>query len=159
MASMKPSGKIHVDGVHFYEELDERVVRLVAALNSLPSVYTISSCGGHRKPDKVQVGAGEFRVRFSLTKPTAGPTLRLIDDAISTIDWRRLTITEQGCWPRVTYELNGSDGVDPDELAYTLEFLRAENGTEDEDTPGMNDVERPNDRCRAGREVSGNGFS
>ena len=89
MAHMKPSGKIHADGVHFYEELDDRVVRLVAALNSLPCVSTISSCGGHRKPDKVQVGAGEFRVRFNSTAPADCQSLRLINRAISQVDWDR----------------------------------------------------------------------
>ncbi|MCG8405452.1 MAG: hypothetical protein MI923_09665 [Phycisphaerales bacterium] len=145
MARIKPSGKIHVEGVHFYEELDERVVRLVAALNSLHGVYTISSCGGHRKPDKLQVSVGEFRVSFIMTTASVSPFLRLIHEAIRKVDIGRLVIKKHGSGPRVTYELKGSDGVDPDEMASALESFVAKNPALGQ---GSYRIDRPSSRVR-----------
>lgn len=47
-------------------EIDERVSRLVHALDDIDSVQTFSSCGGHEEPKPGQTEEGTFYVNFYL---------------------------------------------------------------------------------------------
>ena len=47
-----------------YGLLDENIEPLVVALNSLPGVKTIGSCGGHKNPSSIQRPEGEWFVSF-----------------------------------------------------------------------------------------------
>jgi hypothetical protein len=64
-------------------QIDKRVVRLVDALNTLPGVTTVSSCGGHRRPALGQVGPGRFYVSLDISRRQA--TWRSLETILVTI--------------------------------------------------------------------------
>jgi tRNA(Phe) wybutosine-synthesizing methylase Tyw3 len=43
-------------------EVDDNMVNLVEIMNTIPGMFTFSSCGGHENPDGGQVAAGQFTV-------------------------------------------------------------------------------------------------
>ena len=51
--------------------IDENVRALVELLNTLPGIRTRASCGGHAKPDSIQVPLGHWWVGFAVA-PTRG---------------------------------------------------------------------------------------
>ena len=53
--------------------IDENVRALVELLNTLPGIRTRSSCGGHAKPNSIQVPLGHWWVGFTVA-PTRGGT-------------------------------------------------------------------------------------
>lgn len=54
------------DIIENVSEPDENVRDLLTVLESLPGVYTNSSCGGHREPTDDQLNENEFYVDFCL---------------------------------------------------------------------------------------------
>jgi hypothetical protein len=57
-----------LDGI----EVDERVRGLVAVLNTIPGVWTLSSCGGHKRPRRSQVGSKKFQVSLTIDQNRQG---------------------------------------------------------------------------------------
>jgi len=51
--------------------IDENIRTLVELLNTLPGIRTRSSCGGHAKPNSIQVPLGHWWVGFTVA-PTRG---------------------------------------------------------------------------------------
>lgn len=49
-----------------YDEMDANIVGLAKVLNSFDGIYTISSCGGHKRNKSFQLPAGNWEVTFKL---------------------------------------------------------------------------------------------
>lgn len=108
-------------------DIDDRVARLVVALNELPDVCTLSSCGGHEDPGRGQVGAGEFIVELDIEKTRAGwHGVEMITEAIwcSKNDLHRLELTTWWNGDSLCFELRGEDGADPDAMADEISMGR-----------------------------------
>ena len=48
--------------------LDKNIVPLVDALNDLPGMETLASCGGHEQPDELQCPVNEWFVSFQVER-------------------------------------------------------------------------------------------
>jgi hypothetical protein len=114
------------------EELDlhPKMKRLVAALNGCPGIHTISSCGGHIRPDPGHAPAGEFNVCFTV-QPSAG-------------GWRSFELILSACgadakivawWAAedhlpgaVAFQLEGRGESTPDRMAAVIELARPLSG-------------------------------
>jgi hypothetical protein len=117
-------------------KFDERVVRLVEALNAIPGLYTFSSCGGHEQPTGSQVSRDKFNINFDLQRTFRGwNALALVAFAIqkcsepeklSLSPW----INSDGSYdPKcLCFELSGRRFADPTKLAQILEVLLVELG-------------------------------
>jgi hypothetical protein len=114
--------------------IDERVKFLVDVLNSLPGIETFSSCGGHDNPAKSQCPADEFYVCFGLRELKKGMrSLRRIAWAALcfpggeggkvdlTVWWNGDEEQDPAESMPLSFELRGSEGADPDELATLIE--------------------------------------
>lgn len=102
------------------QRIERRVKKLVEALNSLPCVKTISSCGGHKAPGEYQLPADSFYVDFCLEETAmAWESLARIIDAAQETDSLNINITAwlDGC---VRFDLRGTGGADPDQMAAHL---------------------------------------
>ena len=55
-----------------YQELDKNIVNLVKVINSFEDIYTIGSCGGHKKPKSYQLPDGEWNVIFKVHNSKSG---------------------------------------------------------------------------------------
>lgn len=53
-------------------DLDGNLRRLVVALNKIPGVKTLGSCGGHKDPKPYQMPEGQFFIRFDIAKNATG---------------------------------------------------------------------------------------
>jgi hypothetical protein len=121
---MQKTGKIQGDGIHCYEELDGRVQRLVAVINNLPGLRTVTSCGGHQRADNHQVGKGEFRVRVQPTGASALRSLAIIQQARVRVSQESIEVKMLAAEPEYIYEVSGTDNVDPDALASAMETVQ-----------------------------------
>jgi len=110
-------------------EYDQRLKKLIGALNDLPDVYTISSCGGH--PDQEgrenPMPEGHFYIQF-IVEPTEKGFLSLgvIDLAARNVDPDRLVVQVLNTTdsPRlVMFHILGRDGADPDAVAKEVRAL------------------------------------
>jgi len=118
--------------------LDPNILRLVRALNSLPAVWTFSSCGGHENPSAGQEGPGEFNINFHLDQNRRGwKSLKFIQWAIQETEGDLDERIRLDVWvdpgedendPRagiLCFQVKGHPGADPNELAEILEELAA----------------------------------
>lgn len=53
-------------------KLDANIVDLVNALNALPAVTTLGSCGGHKQPEPGQLPEGSWYVTFNIAATRDG---------------------------------------------------------------------------------------
>lgn len=116
-------------------QIDERVKFLVDVLNSLPGIETFSSCGGHENPDTTsQCPADEFYVRFAVRESQEGMrSLRRLGWATLCFPGGEDGLVDLSVWWKddeeegpaesvpLSFELYGSEGADPDELAALIE--------------------------------------
>lgn len=118
-----------VDGID-YDTIDERVRKLVRAMNRVPGVYTFSSCGGHPEPRAGQSSEGEFDISFDVRRRSEGwRALGLISAAIlETEDWGKVQVV---AWcsgqtaETLAFSLEGRGFADPDDLARAIDrFVR-----------------------------------
>ena len=120
-------------------EQDERVARLVHALDAFPGVESYSSCGGHPPPlEESQCPANEFFVCFDVGREERGwRALEFIAWAAAEAADGAKEIATSGTpsarvitWVKsdepgvgtVSFELSGTD-FHPDEVAILLEAL------------------------------------
>src|ERR1043165_4096757 len=107
---------------------DPRVRNLVDVLNSLPGVYTFSSCGGHE--DNGHSGrcpADEFYVNIELDGAPGLHSLGIIAFAAAEVDFENIAVVvwsntdeAEHAGEAVGFEIYGIDGVDPDALAAAI---------------------------------------
>jgi hypothetical protein len=123
-----------------YDELDPSIVSLVRAINALPGIWTIGSCGGHEEGGSLPSDLYEVMFQFEIDgdrRPTAEAwqafeylawfadecgdlSLRVwADMGQAIVPWRR-TRPEPG--RTVMFELSGfrEGGDEPDHRAYCL---------------------------------------
>ena len=110
-------------------EVDERVKKLVNAIQDLPDVYPCSSCGGHADLEHRENPAPEgcFYVQF-IAEPTEKGFLSLgiIDLAARNIDNDNLAVKVLNCTdsPRlVMFQILGKNRADPDAVANEIRSL------------------------------------
>jgi hypothetical protein len=101
-------------------QIDERVRPLVEALNCIPSVFTISSCEGHKNPNKAQVDANTFYVDFGVRRRGGLDALSLIARVCGEFRGLELTAWYDG---GLRWDLRGHD-IDPEEVAEAIWFMR-----------------------------------
>jgi hypothetical protein len=118
--------------------IDERVRELVVVLNSVPQIYTFSSCGGHPEPLLGgQVPSGEFYVCFELEAaneqgfptPVGWESLRRIAEATLPF-FPSVDVTAWDNGGVLNFDIRGGDNVDPDRVA--AEIARLVHGAADE---------------------------
>ena len=106
-------------------KIDRKVARLVKLLNSLPGVFTNSSCGGHAKQTNVsQCPANEWYVDFELTPhQMAWESLGLIALVATELSTDEFSITLK-VWHDggIRFDLRGID-VPADDFASAVEQM------------------------------------
>ena len=112
------------------DEIDERVRKLVDALNRIPHLETFSSCGGHENQTRGQLPAGQFCVHLKIRRTKDGwNAVEVLADAMA-MDRQRIrlipTISDGALFD---FELRGQDGVDPDQLAAEIDAMLAAPGS------------------------------
>lgn len=128
-----------------YDEMDSNIVSLAKAINAIPGIYSVSSCGGHHDNTPHQLPWGRWEVMFQLDltdedSPTSEAWLSLEALAYSISKCFRRGDGELsiGAWSpapdlngfgeSITFTLKGKD-VDPDVLAkFLISFLDVEPG-------------------------------
>ena len=111
--------------------IDERIEPLVHALNQLPAVQTVASCGGHEGPTGEQVPEGQFSISVDVERTQAGwRSLEWIVWAVWQVDPERMDVV---AWPvgdkpeSMVFGVVGHPGADPGGLANAL-VQRTERG-------------------------------
>jgi len=109
--------------------IDQRIKKLVNALNDLPDVYTCGSCGGHKDLENREnpVPEGYFYIQF-IVEPTENGFLSLgiIDLAARNVDNDDLTVKVLNCTDNpklVMFHILGKNWVDPDEVAKEIKSI------------------------------------
>ena len=109
--------------------IDQRIKKLVNALNELPNVYTCSSCGGHKDLENREnpVPEGYFYIQF-IVEPTENGffSLGIIDLAARNVDNDDLTVKVLNCTDNpklVMFHILGKNWVDPDEVAKEIKSI------------------------------------
>lgn len=98
-------------------EVDERIRKLVEAVNAAGAITT-SSCGGHRCPTAGQVPKDEFVVDFYVPQCSEGwIALDILSRVVMEAPYCELQVWHD-CGLR--FELRGYGGQDPDELAQAI---------------------------------------
>lgn len=114
----------------YYDQLDANIVNLVRALNALPGIRTIGSCGGHENPTDVQRPAGEWFITFRAAHTRGGwRSLELIAGAISLDPWRttlKVSTSQPGnaTGRALFFALEGWRYSDPERIAAWLNRIR-----------------------------------
>ena len=119
------------------QEMDDRIIPLVNALNSLPGIETFTSCGGHEeKTDFSQCEIDEFSVGFGIDPEEHGLiSLGVITGAANQIKpgfvmvrTALKTRIPDGFNPiyDVGFLVIGVNGADPNKLADELEKYRTD---------------------------------
>jgi hypothetical protein len=108
---------------------DNRIKKLVDAVNDLPDVYTCSSCGGHKDLENREnpVPEGYFYIQF-IAEPTEKGFLSLgiIDLAARNIDNDDVIVRVLNCTDNpklVMFNILGKNWADPDEVAKEIKAL------------------------------------
>ncbi len=118
----------------FLEKIDERVRSLVTTLNTLPGIYTFSSCGGHAHRQNVsQCPADEFFVNFAVESlHVAWYALWCITEAMwHTDSCADLLLEPWANGDALDFAVRGIDGADPDVLAMAIETVTAQTGCQE----------------------------
>ena len=109
--------------------IDNRIKKLVDAVNDLPDVYTCSSCGGHKDLENREnpVPEGYFYIQF-IAEPTEKGFLSLgiIDLAARNIDNDDVIVRVLNCTDNpklVMFNILGKNWADPDEVAKEIKAL------------------------------------
>lgn len=115
-----------------YDEIEPRILPLVRALNALPGIATIGSCGGHENPELGQEPLGSWFVTFAVEFDTGG-ILSL--EAIASIgsivqDDERITLEVFRHWQapingsQLVFSLRGT-GITPERTAGAVQAFYA----------------------------------
>lgn len=119
-----------------YAEVDQNVVGLLKAINSIPGLFTTSSCGGHVNPEPYQNPEGEWEVFINLHIREGRPTLEawlsiefLAYSFAKVIQNAHLSVYSpdpflNGLGDSITFVLEGT--ANPDEAAMQLVALLLE---------------------------------
>jgi hypothetical protein len=113
-----------------YAQIDANMVSLVRALNALPGIETIGSCGGHENPSEIQRPPGEWFVTFRVHHTRGGwRSLERIAGATTLDPWRtdlKAHTSQPGTATgrALFFALNGWDYADPERIAAYLTRLR-----------------------------------
>lgn len=112
-----------------YDQLDPNIVGLVRALNALPGITTIGSCGGHENPGETQRPLGEWFVTFRVLHRRGGwRSLESIAGATTLDPWRtRLSAHSsrpgQPSGRSLFFSFQGWENADPQRIAHYLNRL------------------------------------
>lgn len=115
----------HPYPLHWYF-LDHNIARLVNALNLLPGIRTMGSCGGHENPNHMQQPLGKWVVTLRVSLSSGGwHSLEMITNLQGTFGTDSISVnahshTHESVSGRGLWFAIRGDGSDPDEVASKL---------------------------------------